>query len=142
MTSLMTMIISLITMMITLMIKSGQAWNVAQHIRPGLAIYQDCPQILRNISGKTRPDGWRCGEKAAFWRDFWQILLSFFCFFLDNLYMKSFFAKKNQSDWPPLGVGGPIAKVRHVYYRVLPIPAMSTDKYKIHSRAICSCIRC
>ena len=57
------------------------------------------------------------------------------CFFTDNLCMKCLFCKKNGPIWPSLAVEAPVTS--SATYRGSPLPAMSTDKYKRHSRAIC-----
>ena len=55
----------------------------AQHFRPGLircATNQAWPDLLRNKSGQTQPDGWRSWEKQGFFYVFCLIFALFFAF--------------------------------------------------------------
>ena len=96
---------------------SGQARYGHVHIRPNSASW---------------PEGL---EKSPFLEGFCQFFVLFFAFSLTICMYKAFFAKKIG----PFDLLWPLERPLQssATYRGLPLPAMSTYKYKRHSRAIC-----
>ena len=107
--------------------RSGQTGFGLGHIRPG-----------RIWSVHIRPNSasWPEGlEKSPFLEGFCQFFVLFFAFSLTICMYKAFFAKKIG----PFDLLWPLERPLQssATYRGLPLPAMSTYKYKRHSRAIC-----